>query len=176
MLLADQYRSIVGLFIGYCFTSHSRIFHSDGEVSIASNWLQNRCIRCLTGKGFFLIVPCMLWNLTSVLWSYQEPIPSLQTNVWNPHTLLPNLEWVVQFGRGFRQWLHSNCRVLIRTEVMMSIEAHLLVILHLSNSTKKGGEKTNLGQNIYKVWRKHISRKSCNRYVQEIVNSVSIGL
>lgn len=136
MLLADQYRSIVGLFIDYCFTSHSRIFHSDGEVSIASNWLQNRCIRCLTGKGFFLIVPCMLWNLSSVLWSYQEPIPSLQTNVRSPHTLLPNLERVVQFGRGFRQWLHS---ILSGLNKNGSNDVYRSSLIH-HNSTRKRGE------------------------------------
>lgn len=130
----------------YCWFIHWLLFYVPFENLSLRWWGQHS--QQLAAKSvytvfdrerFFLIVPCMLWNLTSVLWSYQEPIPSLQTNVRSPHTLLPNLglySSAVVFDNGYTPF----CRVLIRTEVMMSIEAHLLIILHLSISTKKGGE------------------------------------
>jgi hypothetical protein len=62
----------------YCFTSHSRIFHLHGDVTIAGEGLQNLGLcsahRAIEQGGIY-IVPHLLWHGTSVFPSHPKDRP-----------------------------------------------------------------------------------------------------
>jgi hypothetical protein len=101
------------IYILYCFTSRSRIFHSYGDGTITSEGLQNLGLRVCSAlrafeQGGIFVVPHLLWHGTSFFRSHSNDCP-----IKSPLTTHKEM-WGIYFNPDFHGSQEEKRKTLLK--------------------------------------------------------------